>query len=61
MQNNMLDKKMIQHLRGVYLSPSLSLSYQEPLHIVKGRGQYLYDGNGKQFLDAINNIQHVGH
>ena len=61
MQNNMLDKKMIQHLRGVYLSPSLSLSYQEPLHIIKGRGQYLYDGNGKQFLDAINNIQHVGH
>ena len=43
------------------LSPSLSLSYNEPLHIVKGRRQYLYDADGNKFLDATNNIQHVGH
>ncbi len=43
------------------LSPSLSLSYNKPLHIVKGRRQYLYDVNGNEFLDATNNIQHVGH
>ena len=43
------------------LSPSLSLSYNEPLHIIKGRRQYLYDANGNEFLDATNNIQHVGH
>ena len=36
------------------LSPSLSLSYNEPLHIVKGRRQYLYDANGNEFLDATN-------
>ena len=47
--------------RGKYLAPSLSLSYQEPLHIVKGEGQYLYDNNGKKYLDAVNNISHVGH
>ena len=42
------------------LSPSLSLSYDEPLHIIKGRGQYLYDVEGNEFLAATNNIQHVG-
>ena len=33
--------------REKYLAPSFSLSYQEPLHIVRGEGQYLYDVNGK--------------
>ena len=47
--------------RRRYLAPSFSLSYQEPLHIVKGEGQYLYDVNGKKYLDAVNNISHVGH
>ena len=47
--------------RRKYLAPSLSLSYAEPLHIVRGKGQYLYDSNGKEYLDAVNNIAHVGH
>ena len=57
----MLDKKTIQALRETHLAPSLSLSYGKPLHIVKGEAQYLYDANGCQYLDAVNNIQHVGH
>ena len=51
----------IQELRKQYLSPSLSLSYNEPIHMVRGKGQYLYDNEGKRYLDAVNNIQHVGH
>ena len=51
----------IQELRKQYLSPSLSLSYDEPIHMVRGEGQYLYDNKGKRYLDAVNNIQHVGH
>ena len=47
--------------RRRYLAPSFSLSYQEPLHIVRGEGQYLYDKYGKKYLDAVNNISHVGH
>ena len=35
--------------REKYLAPSFSLSYQEPLHIVRGEGQYLYDVNGKKY------------
>jgi len=57
----MVGKSSIQSLRETHLAPSLSLSYTIPLHIVKGEGQYLYDTDGNQYLDAINNIQHVGH
>ena len=57
----MLDRNQILQLRQKYLSPSLSLSYDTPLHIVRAKGQYLYDANGKRYLDAVNNIQHVGH
>lgn len=57
----MSDHKKILELRTQYLSPSLSLSYEDPIHIVRGEGQYLYDAEGSRYLDAVNNIQHVGH
>ena len=57
----MLSIKKIKELRDQFISPSLSLSYKNPLHIIKGEGQYLYDRDGKEYLDAINNISHVGH
>jgi 4-aminobutyrate aminotransferase-like enzyme len=43
------------------LGPSLSLSYRRPLHIVRGEGAYLYDADGRQYLDCVNNVAHVGH
>lgn len=43
------------------LGPSLSLSYRTPLHIVRGEGAYLYDGEGRAYLDCVNNVAHVGH
>jgi 4-aminobutyrate aminotransferase-like enzyme/Ser/Thr protein kinase RdoA (MazF antagonist) len=39
----------------------LSLSYDTPLHIVRGRGQYLYASDGRAYLDLVNNVCHVGH
>ena len=57
----MLDHNDIIKKRSKYLAPSFSVSYDSPLHIVRGRGQYLYDSNGKEYLDAVNNISHVGH
>ena len=57
----MLDHSDIIKKRNKYLAPSFSVSYDSPLHIVRGRGQYLYDSNGKEYLDAVNNISHVGH
>ena len=43
------------------LGRSLSISYNEPLHIVRGYKQYLYDTTGRRFLDTVNNVPHVGH
>ncbi len=47
--------------RAARLGPSLSLSYREPLHIVRGRGSRLYDADGQAYLDCVNNVAHVGH
>jgi len=43
------------------LGPSLSISYSEPLHIVRGWRQHLYDASGRRYLDCVNNVAHVGH
>jgi 4-aminobutyrate aminotransferase-like enzyme/Ser/Thr protein kinase RdoA (MazF antagonist) len=40
---------------------NLSLAYRDPVKIVRGWMQYLYDQIGRQFLDAYNNVPHVGH
>ncbi len=47
--------------RVAVLSPSLSLSYDRPLKIVRGEGAYLFDETGGSFLDCVNNVAHVGH
>ena len=51
----MLDHNDIIKKRSKYLAPSFSVSYDRPLHIIRWRGQYLYDSNGKEYLDAVNN------
>lgn len=43
------------------LSANLSLAYDDPLKIVRGSLQYLYDERGRKYLDAYNNVPHVGH
>lgn len=32
-----------------------------PIKIVRGEGQYMYDEQGGEYLDCINNVAHVGH
>ena len=56
-----MDHKEILDLRSKHLGSSLSVSYDDPLHIVRGEGQYLFDAKGNRYLDCVNNIQHVGH
>ncbi|MEO8273726.1 MAG: aminotransferase class III-fold pyridoxal phosphate-dependent enzyme [Chloroflexota bacterium] len=51
----------LRERRRRLLGPSLSLSYREPLHIVRGSGAYLYDAEGRGYLDCVNNVAHVGH
>ncbi len=47
--------------RRAILGRSLSLSYEEPLHITSGRGPYLIDADDRVYLDLVNNVCHVGH
>jgi 4-aminobutyrate aminotransferase-like enzyme len=37
------------------------LFYDQPLHLVRGEGVWLYDADGRRYLDAYNNVPHVGH
>ncbi len=39
----------------------LELSYDEPLHLVRGEGVHLFDAEGRRYLDAYNNVPVVGH
>ncbi len=43
------------------IGPSLSVAYHEPVTIVRGWKQYLFDESGRQYLDGYNNVPHVGH
>ena len=40
---------------------SVSIAYRTPLTIVRGWMQYLFDESGRRYLDAYNNVPHVGH
>jgi 4-aminobutyrate aminotransferase-like enzyme/Ser/Thr protein kinase RdoA (MazF antagonist) len=51
----------ILRVRQVHLGPNLSVAYQRPLKIVRGWRQFLYDQEGQPYLDAVNNVPHVGH
>ncbi|MEJ6123863.1 aspartate aminotransferase family protein [Vibrio sp. 2-Bac 85] len=37
------------------------LFYDQPIHIVKGQGVWLYDIDGTKYLDMYNNVPTVGH
>jgi len=43
------------------IGKNFSISYQEPLHMLEAKDQYLYDEHGREYLDCVNNISHVGH
>jgi 4-aminobutyrate aminotransferase-like enzyme/Ser/Thr protein kinase RdoA (MazF antagonist) len=44
------------------LGPAMApLSYERPLHLVRGEGVWLVDADGRRYLDAYNNVPVVGH
>jgi 4-aminobutyrate aminotransferase-like enzyme len=47
--------------RRVISPGNQALSYQQPLHLVRGRGHFVYDADGVEYLDVYNNVPHVGH
>ena len=43
------------------MGDKLYLFYDPPLHLVRGEGVWLFDAEGKRYLDCYNNVPHVGH
>ncbi len=65
---NRLDKEELTRdevlaLRQEYLPTAVFKYYREPLNLVRGEMQYLYDEKGRQYLDALGGIVtiSVGH
>ena len=54
-------KKDLVEERRRLLGRNLSVAYERPLNIVRGSMQYLFDAEGRRYLDAYNNVAHVGH
>ena len=57
----MISKSETLFNRERLLGRNLSIAYRNPVKIVRGEMQYLFDESGRRFLDAYNNVAHVGH
>jgi len=53
-------RSMVERRRRL-LGPAYKLFYDNPVHIVRGEGVWLYDADGRKYLDMYNNVPHVGH
>uniref|UniRef100_A0A1B6E588 Alanine--glyoxylate aminotransferase 2-like n=2 Tax=Clastoptera arizonana TaxID=38151 RepID=A0A1B6E588_9HEMI len=57
-----LPKPATVRLRSRHVGDSCKLFFKkDPIKIIRGEGQYMYDEKGQQYLDCINNVAHVGH
>ena len=56
----MTDSNLLER-RQQLLGAAYRLFYDNPVHIVRGEGVWLYDADGRKYLDMYNNVAHVGH
>lgn len=47
--------------RARLLGPNVPTFYDDPVHVVRGEGVWLWDAGGRRYLDCYNNVAHVGH
>ena len=55
------DHDLLLERRQRLLGPAYRLFYDNPVHLVRGEGVWLYDADGRRYLDMYNNVPHVGH
>lgn len=53
--NASLIQRRLRHVGGSMLF------FDDPVHLVRGQGVWLYDKQGRQYLDCYNNVASVGH
>ena len=56
----MSDETLLER-RHRLLGAGAPLFYDRPLHLVRGEGTRVWDRDGRVYLDAYNNVPHVGH
>lgn len=56
----MNDAELLEKRRAL-LGPNVSTFYHRPIHIVRGEDVWLWDADGRRYLDGYNNVPHVGH
>ncbi|WP_126541744.1 aspartate aminotransferase family protein [Oharaeibacter diazotrophicus] len=54
------EEAMVERRRRA-LGPAYRLFYEHPVHVVRGEGVFLYDADGRAYLDAYNNVASLGH
>jgi 4-aminobutyrate aminotransferase-like enzyme len=47
--------------RARLLGLNVATFYDDPVHLVRGEGVWLWDADGRRYLDCYNNVAHVGH
>lgn len=55
-----MDESLLER-RARLMGPNVPTFYDEPVHIVRGKGVWLWDAAGRKYLDCYNNVPHVGH
>lgn len=54
------NEELLERRRNALGYPT-PLFYEEPLQLVRGEGVWVYDSDGRRYLDVYNNVPHVGH
>ena len=57
---NDFDEGIIQN-RKRFMGSKAATLYDRPIHLVKADGVWMWEANGKKYLDCYNNVPHVGH
>ncbi|WP_299030885.1 aminotransferase class III-fold pyridoxal phosphate-dependent enzyme [uncultured Sulfitobacter sp.] len=47
--------------RARLMGPNVATFYDDPVHFVRGEDVWLWDAEGRKYLDCYNNVPHVGH
>ncbi|XP_028668933.2 5-phosphohydroxy-L-lysine phospho-lyase [Erpetoichthys calabaricus] len=62
MAEELYTKQRTLQMRKSFIGASCKLFYSDdPVKIMRAKGQYLYDEQGRRYLDCISNVHHVGH
>jgi 4-aminobutyrate aminotransferase-like enzyme len=56
-----IDKSDVLAYRQAHFSDNLKLSYDDPVMLLRGWRHHMFDEWGRPYLDAYNNVPHVGH